>query len=103
VVAALVKGCPVVASDIAPLREAGGAAADYCAVADIETWAETVIRLLRERELVPEAWELRRAKARQHARGYTWTENANRTISVYQRVLHQRPVDAAAMFVKQGL
>jgi glycosyltransferase involved in cell wall biosynthesis len=103
VIEAMACGCPVVASDIAPLREAGGAAADYCAVADIETWAETVIRLLRERELVPEAWELRRAKARQHARGYTWTENANRTISVYQRVLHQRPVDAAAMFVKQGL
>jgi glycosyltransferase involved in cell wall biosynthesis len=102
VIEAMACGCPVVASDIAPLREAGGAAADYCAAGDIETWSETVIRLLRERKLAPGAWELRRTRARQHAQGYTWTENANRTISIYERVLQGR-VDAAAMFVKQGL
>ncbi len=86
VIEALACGCPVVASDIPPLREAGGTATQYCPVGDIEAWSETVISLLREREMSPEAWELRRFKARQHARGYTWTENANRTISIYQRV-----------------
>ncbi len=103
VIEAMACGCPVVSSDIPPLREAGAEAMDYCPVGDIEAWSETVIRLLREREMAPEAWELRRVRARQHARGYTWSENANQTISVYQRVLHQGRVDAAAMLVKQGL
>jgi glycosyltransferase involved in cell wall biosynthesis len=86
VIEAMACGCPVVASDIAPLREAGGTAAEYCSVGDVERWAETVIGLLRERETSPEAWERRRVSARQHAQGYTWTENANQTIVVYGRV-----------------
>jgi glycosyltransferase involved in cell wall biosynthesis len=86
VIESMACGCPVVASDIAPLQEAGGAAAEYCPVGDVEAWSETVIGLLREREMSREAWELRRIKVRQHARGYTWSENANQTISVYRRV-----------------
>jgi glycosyltransferase involved in cell wall biosynthesis len=86
VIESMACGCPVVASDIAPLREAGGTAAEYCSVGDIEGWSETVIRLLGEREKSPEAWDLRRLSARKHARNYTWTENANRTIAVYRRV-----------------
>jgi glycosyltransferase involved in cell wall biosynthesis len=86
VIEAMACGCPVVASDIAPLREAGGTAAEYCPVGDIEAWSETVIGLLREREMSREAWELRRARGRQHALGFTWSESANQTMSVYQRV-----------------
>ena len=86
VIEAMACRCPVVASDIAPLREAGGAAAEYCPVGDIESWSETVVRLLREPEKSPEAWERRRARARQHAQAYTWSENANQTMAVYQRV-----------------
>jgi glycosyltransferase involved in cell wall biosynthesis len=86
VIEAMACGCPVMASDIAPLREAGGSAAEYCPVADIEAWSETAIRLLREREMAPPDWELRRDRARQHASSYTWTENANQTMSVYERV-----------------
>jgi glycosyltransferase involved in cell wall biosynthesis len=89
VIEAMACGCPVAASDIPPLREAGGIAAEYCPVGDIEMWSETVIRLLREREMSPEAWELRRGVASQYARGYTWSENANQTISVYQRVCNR--------------
>jgi glycosyltransferase involved in cell wall biosynthesis len=86
VVESLACGCPVVASDIAPLREAGGAAAEYCPVGDIEAWSETVIRLLREREKAPGDWEARRHRARQYAAGHLWSENANQTIAVYERV-----------------
>jgi len=86
VIESMACGCPVVASDIAPLREAGGSAAEYCPVADIEAWGETVIRLLRERQTAPGEWELLRNRARQHASDYTWSENANQTISVYQRI-----------------
>ena len=89
VIESMACGCPVVASDIAPLKEAGGTAAEYCPSGDIEGWSETVIRLLREREMSPQAWELRRLRARQHARGYTWSENANQTISVYQRICNR--------------
>ena len=87
VIEAMATGCPVVSSDIAPLREAGGSAAEYCPVGDIEAWSETVIRLLGEHQEAPEIWELRQSKCREHARSYTWTENANRTISVYRRIL----------------
>jgi len=88
VIEALACGCPVVASDLAPLREAGGSAAEFCPLGEMEAWSETVIRLLRERESSPDAWELRRGQARRHASGYTWTENAKQTISVYERVLN---------------
>ncbi len=86
VVESMACGCQVVASDIAPLREAGGKAAEYCPVGDIDRWSETVIRLLLERQMSPRDWEARQGRARQHAAGYTWTENANRTIGIYQRV-----------------
>jgi len=86
VIESMACGCPVVASDIPPLREAGGAVAEYCPVADIEAWSEMVIRLLRERQSSPEAWDLSRARTRQHASGFTWSENANQTIAVYRQV-----------------
>lgn len=84
VIEAMACGCPVVASDIAPLREAGGSAADYCPVGDIETWAARVSSLLRERQASPAQWEVRRVGARRHASAFTWQENARRTISIYR-------------------
>jgi glycosyltransferase involved in cell wall biosynthesis len=86
VIEALACGCPVLASDLAPLREAGGDAAEYVPVGDVEAWSERVAGLLRQRQESPEQWDLRRQRARRHAGSYTWTENANRTISVYARV-----------------
>ena len=85
VIEAMACGCPVVASDIPPLREAGGNAAEYCPVADIEAWTETVLKLVAEHKQFPEQWELRRAISK-HANVYTWTENVKRTIAVYERV-----------------
>ncbi|MGP0073334.1 MAG: glycosyltransferase family 4 protein [Bryobacteraceae bacterium] len=86
VIEAMACGSQVIASDIAPLREAGGAEAEYCAVGDMEAWSETVIRLIREREGTPETRVLRRHRARQHALRYTWSENAKQTIGVYGRL-----------------
>jgi glycosyltransferase involved in cell wall biosynthesis len=87
VIEAMARGCVVAASDIAPLREAGGSAAEYCTAADIPSWIATVTRLLQERETAPDRWEIRKRNARRHASAFTWTENANRTIDVYRRVL----------------
>lgn len=86
VIEALACGCPVVASDIPPLREAGGAAAEYCPAGNIEAWVETVVQLLRERKASPETWEIRRDQGSRHAARYPWGENAKRTIEVYRRV-----------------
>jgi glycosyltransferase involved in cell wall biosynthesis len=90
VVESMAGGCPVVASDIASLREAGGAAAEYCPVGDVNAWSETVIRLLRELDIAPLAREARRVRARQHASNFTWSENANQTISVYRDICNGR-------------
>ena len=87
VIEAMACGCPVVASDIAPLREAGGSAADYCPVGDIDSWCRTVIRLLAERATAPSQWEARKAEARRHASSFTWSENVRQTVLVYRRVV----------------
>ena len=46
---AMACGTPVVASDLPPLREVGGAMASYCPVGDVEAWTSTVSELLDER------------------------------------------------------
>lgn len=86
VIEAMACGCPVVASDIPPLREAGGDTAEYCPAGDLEAWTETVVKLVAEHKQFPERWELRRCAASNHARSYTWTENVKRTIAVYEHV-----------------
>jgi glycosyltransferase involved in cell wall biosynthesis len=85
VIEGMACGCVVMASDIVALREAGGAQAEYCPVGDIQTWIETVSHLLQERQNDPDRWESRRAGARRHASGFSWPENARRTIAVYGR------------------
>ena len=86
VIEAMMCGCPVVASDIASLREAGGAAAEYCPVGDFDAWAETVLKLLEEQGARPCQWEARRGTARQHAAHFTWSRNAEQTLAVYRLV-----------------
>jgi glycosyltransferase involved in cell wall biosynthesis len=86
VIEAMACGCLVVASDIAALREAGGSAAAYCPVADIQRWSETVVQLLDQRKAAPEAWKQRIAEARQHAAEFTWSKHAGQTLAVYHRI-----------------
>jgi glycosyltransferase involved in cell wall biosynthesis len=89
VIEAMACGCVVAASDIAPLREAGGSAAEYCATADIQAWSAVVGHLLAERDAAPDRWEARKRNARSHASAFTWSENANRTIAIYRSVLNR--------------
>ena len=70
-VEALACGAVVVASDIPALREAGGAAAVYCAVADVAAWADAVTRVLTDAGLAP----ARATRLAQAAR-YSWREHA---------------------------
>jgi len=87
VVEAMACGCPVVASDLPVLREVGGSAATYCAVADVPAWSGAVVRLLREQQEDQNSWEARRRAAVAHAVKFSWRENAAQTNRLYREVL----------------
>ena len=59
VLEALACGTPIVASDIEPLREVGGAAVEYCASEDLDGWTNAVLQRLSERQEDPGRWALR--------------------------------------------
>jgi glycosyltransferase involved in cell wall biosynthesis len=82
---ALACGCPVLASDIPPLREVGAGVCEYRPVGDVEGWTAAVGEILRAFANPPHlaAW---RRNAAGHAAQYSWEENARRTIEVYRRV-----------------
>lgn len=82
---AMACGCPVVASDLAALREVGGQACEYCPVGDVQAWKRTIARELTEQRNSQSRRELALAQASR----YTWAENARRTVAVYRSVLHQ--------------
>lgn len=85
---ALACGCPVLASEIASLREVGGAACSYCPVGDIDAWKQAALRILRQ-NADAEILELWRRKAQHQAARYSWDENARQTLEVYRKVLLQ--------------
>lgn len=87
VVESLACGTPVLASDLAVLREVGGEAASYLAVADTEAWAESAARLLDERRREPDRWAARRARGVSHAARFSWSEYARRMVAIYQTLL----------------
>ena len=60
VVEAMASGTPVVATDLAVLREVGGRAAEYCGLSDTDAWTTTVCALAAERREQPRAWATRR-------------------------------------------
>jgi glycosyltransferase involved in cell wall biosynthesis len=87
VVEALASGTPVVASDLAVLREVGGPAVEYCGVGDVDAWRRTVIDLLRERDDSTNRWDARRAQGRAHARQFTWSRFAAQVLDLYRSLV----------------
>ena len=83
---ALACGTPVVASDIAALREVGGEAVTYCSVDDVEAWRTRVADLLQERERRPEAWQLRRSAGVDRAAAFSWAKYASDILPLYYRL-----------------
>jgi glycosyltransferase involved in cell wall biosynthesis len=88
----LACGTPVVASDIAVLREIGGDAAAYVPLADVEAWRDTVLAMLRERDEAPAQWARRRDAARARAAAFSWSDYAARVVAVYRAVAAGEPV-----------
>jgi glycosyltransferase involved in cell wall biosynthesis len=82
---ALACGCPVLASDIASLREVGGMACSYCSVGNVDSWTRTAIQILRQ-NADSKGSELWRRQAREQAARYSWDENALQTVQVYRKV-----------------
>jgi glycosyltransferase involved in cell wall biosynthesis len=76
---ALACGTPVLASDIPPLREAGGAAAHYAPVGDVAAWVSAARALLE----TPGPAAPRRA----HAAQFSWTEHAQIVSRTYERLV----------------
>ena len=87
---AMACGCPVLASDLAALREVGGAACQYGPVADVAAWKQAAVGMLREHVQPAGHSRLRRQQALAQAARYTWAENARQTVEVYRKVLEQK-------------
>jgi glycosyltransferase involved in cell wall biosynthesis len=85
---AMACGTPVVASDIPALREVGGAAAEFCAVGDVDGWSRTVTALLDERRANRERWTIRQMRGRDRARSFSWTAFADGLTRVYTELAY---------------
>jgi glycosyltransferase involved in cell wall biosynthesis len=83
---AIACGTPVVASDLAVLREVGGSAVEYCAAGDIASWVRTAGALLDERHHDPARWLARRNAGRLRARCFSWDRCAKAMTQVYERL-----------------
>jgi glycosyltransferase involved in cell wall biosynthesis len=80
---AMACGTPVVASDLAVLREVGGDAAIYCPPGDAAAWGVAVVSLLE----VPQH-SLRESSLRQAA-DFSWVKYTHRMVDVYNSVLNR--------------
>jgi len=84
---ALACGTPVLASDIAVLREVGGPVAAYAPVGDVPAWADAALALLRERRDDPDAWQARRDAGVAWAARYRWSHHVAQLVGIYRSVL----------------
>jgi glycosyltransferase involved in cell wall biosynthesis len=91
---ALACGAPVLASDIAVLREVGGNAAVYRPVGDVPAWTETALALLDDQRRSTEAYRARRAEGLARARLFSWTTHAEHLTTIYHTVLSRAPARA---------
>jgi glycosyltransferase involved in cell wall biosynthesis len=92
---ALACGAAVVASDIAPLREAGGEAMNYVPAGDVPAWLETLRSILGGQLVLP-AKEMRLAQAEK----FSWRHHASIIAEAYARL--DRTADAKCATVKES-
>jgi glycosyltransferase involved in cell wall biosynthesis len=78
---ALACGAPVVASDIPTLREVGGPAAVFRAVADVEAWTEAVLGVLNGSACTPDQ-QTRLAQAAL----FSWERHASAILGAYAKL-----------------
>jgi glycosyltransferase involved in cell wall biosynthesis len=88
-VEAMASGTPVVASDIAVLREVGGSAVEYCAPGAVASWCERVGALLGERQQSPDRWLARVEAGRARSLHFSWSRFAACLAGVYGKVAEE--------------
>ncbi len=77
VVEALACGTPVVASDVAAMREVGGYAASYCPLDDIDAWHSDGDAAARRAARATAQWTLRREAGIRRAAAFSWSRYAS--------------------------
>ncbi len=82
VIEALACGAAVVASDIPAMREAGGPAAVYAPVGDVEAWSDLVAKLLADPAAAPPRCDRLAWAAR-----FSWATHAETIARAYHRLL----------------
>lgn len=93
---AMACGTPVIASDLAVLRELGGNAALYCPPGDPGPWIIEVTRLLTEYATQPSRWLERRMSCVRQAALFTWSGYAAQMSAIYRNLCPTVPVAACA-------
>jgi glycosyltransferase involved in cell wall biosynthesis len=83
---ALACGTPVIASDLAVLREVGGQSVEYCAIGEATVWSDRVLQLLAERESNQAAWTARRAAGLSQSKVFSWKTYAKSMEALYVQV-----------------
>jgi glycosyltransferase involved in cell wall biosynthesis len=89
VIESLAAGTPVIASDLAVLREVGGTAVEFCKAGDVDAWTAKAAALLHERRDAPLQWSVRRERGRDYARRFTWERFAADVAQVYVDVARE--------------
>jgi glycosyltransferase involved in cell wall biosynthesis len=95
-VEAMASGTPAVVSDLAPLREVGGSAAEYCPPGCVAAWSARILDLLCERSQTPARWNARRQAGLIRARRFTWPHFAGRLAQLYGEVVAEADSGARA-------
>ena len=88
VVEAMASGTPVLASDLPVLREIGGDAAEYAAVAELDEWVERICYLSNEAHCLPDQWQLRKERCRVQAGKFSWDQTAMKIAGIYREMLN---------------
>jgi|ERR1051326_2762045 glycosyltransferase involved in cell wall biosynthesis len=83
VVEAMASGTPVVASDLAVLREVGEDATIYCPVGDVSAWSQTVNQMLNLRCTDALEWDKLKSAGIKQAAKFTWAAYASKMVSLY--------------------
>jgi glycosyltransferase involved in cell wall biosynthesis len=96
IIEAMASGTPVVASDLAALREVGGSAVEYCDVGAVSLWSDRIGALLNERQYAPDAWAARVDAGLRRAAVFSWPQFASRLAGIYEEVAAEAPVTARA-------
>lgn len=85
VVEAMASGTPVIASDLAVLREVGGEPGMYCAVDDVAAWASAVEAALDLMSDDAARWSAWKEAVVRRAELFSWAEYARKMVALYRQ------------------